>query len=499
MKRKLFFIIALACCLVLAVGILAACNDSGTSGQQTPGGETPGGEQPSTPAYSEGLSYRLNSDGQSYTVTGIGECTDTELIIQQVYNDLPVTSIERYAFYGCSGLTSVTISDSVTSIGDNAFNGCSSLTFVIIPDGVTSVGSYAFQDCTGLTIITIPDSVTSIGSGAFGVCSSLKSITIPFVGASKEGRFNTYFSYIFGGSVPASLKEVIITGDTSIGEAAFSGCDSLTSVTIPDGVTSIGEGAFSGCSGLTSITIPDSVTSIGEAAFSGCGGLTAVHIADIVAWCGIDFDGYLSNPLYYAHNLYLNGVLVTDLVIPDSVTSIDDSSFSGCTGLASVTIPDSVTSIGVDAFYNCTGLTSVTIGDGVTSIGSHAFDGCSSLESITIPFVGATKEGAQYTDFGYIFGTYSGGYVPASLKKVIITGGTSIGNNAFSGCTGLTSVTIPDSVTSIGSYAFRYCRGLTSINYNGTRAQWNTVSKNSYWRDGSAITKVVCSDWTVYV
>ena len=154
MKRKLFFIIALACCLVLAAGILAACNDSGTSGQQTPGGETPGGEQPSTPAYSEGLAYQLNRDRQSYKVMGIGECTDTELVIPQVYNALPVTSIERYAFYGCSGLTSITI-----------------------PDSVTSIGSYAFYYCTGLTSVTIGNSATSIGIGPFVGCSGLTSVT----------------------------------------------------------------------------------------------------------------------------------------------------------------------------------------------------------------------------------------------------------------------------------------------------------------------------------
>ena len=152
-----------------------------------------------------------------------------------------------YAFYGCSGLASLTIPSSVTSIGGDAFRDCSGLTSLTIPSSVTSIGSYAFWDCSGLTSLTIPSSVTSIGDAAFYDCSSLTSLTIP-------------------------------SSVTSIGEAAFSGCSGLTSLTIPSGVTSIGEAAFSGCSGLTSLTIPSSVTSIGNYAFKGCSGLTSIYV-----------------------------------------------------------------------------------------------------------------------------------------------------------------------------------------------------------------------------
>ena len=269
-----------------------------------------------------------------------------------------VTSIEQYAFRNCSSLTSINIPDSVTSIGDSAFSNCSGLISINIPDGVTSIGDLVFFNCSSLTSINIPDGVTSIGNSAFEVCSNLTSVTIP-------------------------------DSVTSIGNSAFEGCSSLTSVNIPDSVTSIGSSAFEGCISLTSIAIPDSVTSIGRDAFSYCSNLTSVYITDIAKWCAIKFDNNNSNPLYYAHNLYLSGELVTDLVIQDSVTSIGNSAFEGCSSLTSVNIPDSVTSIGRYAFEGCSSLTSINIPDGVTSIGWYAFKDCSSLTSIyckpTIP------------------------------------------------------------------------------------------------------------------
>ena len=150
-------------------------------------------------------------------------------------------------------------------------------------------------------------------------------------------------------------------------------------------VETIKEKAFNGCTRMTSITIPKSVTSIESYAFSGCTGLTSVHIRDLKAWCLISFYDFASNPLYYAHHLFLNNKEIKDLIIPNTVTSIGKNAFTGCNTLLTVSIPNSVTTIGDWAFQNCSGLTSVTIPNSITTIGIGTFKNCSSLTSVTIP------------------------------------------------------------------------------------------------------------------
>ena len=181
-----------------------------------------------------------------------------------------VTSIGRNAFDSCSGLTSMTIPSSVTSIGGAAFGGCSGLTSLTIPSGVTEIGDEAFSGCSGLTSLSLPSSVTSIGDYAFWGCSGLTSLAIPS-GVTKIG---IYAFKDCSGLTSLSLP----SGVTSISKSAFEGCSGLTSLTLPSGVTEIGESAFQYCSGLTSLTIPSSVTSIGGAAFRGCSGLTSIYV-----------------------------------------------------------------------------------------------------------------------------------------------------------------------------------------------------------------------------
>ena len=254
-------------------------------------------------------------------------------------------------------------------------------------------------------------------------------------------------------------------------------------------VTSIGKNAFEDCSKLTSITIPASVTSIEEKAFAKCYSLIKAEFASIESLCNIKFNESQSsnlscNPLTYAHHLYIDGQEVKKLVIPNSVTSIRDHTFKGCSGLTSVTIPNSVTSIGELAFSGCSGLTSVTIPNSVASIGDNAFSECYGLTSITIPnsvmsigtsafrncsglasitvASGNTKYDSR-NDCNAIIETSSNTLVSGCKNTVIPNTVTSIGQYAFYNCSSLTSINIPNSVTSIGDYAFYNCSGLTSV------------------------------------
>ncbi len=405
-----------------------------------------------------------------------------------------MTSIPDLAFYE-TAIEQLTM-HSVTQVGDYAFEGCN-LSQVIFNQSNVQIGNYAFanisRNCTvsyagsvndwsANTYVYSPNLVVNASDGACGWCGGADAtsennlywilanghLTIDWLweGSPEEQVISSYnwnknnvhsltlnHVYFIGANAfqnHTGLTSVTIGNSvTSIGDRAFFTCIGLTSVTIGNSVTSFGDFAFYNCPSLTSITIPNSLTSIGGGAFQDCTGLASVHISDLAAWCNISFGNYLANPLSHAHHLYVNDNEITDLVIPNSVTSIKNNAFNGCTGLTSVTIPNSVTSIGDRAFGNCTSLTSVTIPNSVTSIGVASFFACSGLTSVTIP------------------------------NSV-----TSIGIYTFRECRGLTSVNIPNSVTSIGDQAFYNCSSLKDLYFDGTKTQWNNVTKGRAWKDG---------------
>ena len=318
-------------------------------------------------------------NGTNYLLGYVGNATDLEL--PENYNGNSY-EIYEYAFYGCNGLTSITIPDSVTSIGSSAFEGCDKLVEVI--------------NNSSLNITK--------GSSDNGYVARY-ALNVKNGGSSDIVNRNDYLFYTDNGTN-------YLLG--YVGNA--------TDLELPENYNGnsyeIYKYAFYGC-GLTSITIPNSVTSIGSSAFENCGGIN-IHITDMAAWCNMDG---LDNLMYLGwfgvgRRLYLNNELITNLVIPDGVTTIGEYAFSGYSNLTSITIPESVTSIGKSAFYKCTGLNSVIIGNGITEIGDSAFKECTELTSVKIG-----------------------------------NGVTSIGISAFKNCTGLTSVTIPDSVTSIEALA----------------------------------------------
>ena len=437
------------------------------------------------------VTYRGSLSGD-YSNEYTGDVTIPETVTYN-YVTYSVTSIGNYAFYDCSGLTSVVIGNSVTSIGSTAFSGTAwynnqpngliyagkvlykykgtmpDNTSITIKDGTLGIADGAFSGCSGLTSIEIPNSVTSIGDYAFEGCSEIKRFTIPnsvtSIGRSAFSGTVWYNNqpngliyagkvlYTYKGTMPDNTSITIKDGTLGIAGGAFYDCDGLTSIEIPNSVTSIGNEVFYDCDGLTSVTIPNSVTSIGEGAFYDCDGLTSI-------------------------------------TIPNSVTSIGNQAFNNCSRLTSIEIPNSVTSIGNGAFWYCEGLKTVinfsnlTFEKGSSDNGDIAHYADKVINApggeMTGDFCFFTADGKNYLA-GYIGGdteitlpaSYKGeSYEIAanafkqnsSITNVNFTNGvTCIGENAFSGCTALEKIELPNSVTSIGNLAFYSCYGLRKV------------------------------------
>lgn len=421
-------------------------------------------ETPDEPSGTLDLEFELNEDGASYSVIGIGTCTDADIIIPAIYEGLPVTQLKAQTEW-------VEIKGEMIKTYKGTFEDNTSLSSIYIPSSVTNIDIRTFSGCTGLTSVTMGDGVTNIGDSAFFNCTRLTSIVL-----SKNLR--------------------------SIGDHVFQYCTNLRDITIPERVACIGEYAFYGCDNLSSINIPYNLRRVDSYAFNR---ISDVHITNITRWCSIDFSNSSSNPLN--KNLYLNGNLLSDLVIPDTVTEIKDYAFRNCECLKSITIPDSVTSIGYDAFYGCILRGVYYDGDiaswcniSFSNMGANPVD-CTGGDQFYIKKL-ETNEYELLTNFvipdsvteikDYAF------YRFHCLKSVTIPNSvTSIGDEAFLLCIRLANIVIPESVTQLGYWAFAECMALTDIVFDGTMEQWNNISKDGYWNYKVPADYVQCTDGQV--
>ena len=376
-------------------------------------------------------------------------------------------------------LTLPTLENNQTyTINERAFYENNTITSIVIPECVTSIGSDAFYDCYRLAEIFNLSSLDIIaGSSKFGyvgyyaieVKTTKGDSGIYPAGENEEYVMykdidgNHYLVSYLGEGGDITLPTLEEGQTYSIKKRAFSENRDITSVVIPEGVTKIYDRAFYGSSDLTSITIPSSITYIGVDVFTNMS-VDEVYVGNLESYLK-SLQGYESAP---GGRLYVEGKLVTDLVLPDNITTIPGGAFMGAEDIVSVTIPDGVTSIGRSAFAGCSSLTSVTIPDSVTDIGNYAFEWCSSLESVNI------EENS-------------------SLQT--------IGDDAFFRCSNLTSFTIPSSVTSIGDSAFQYCNSINELHIGDVASYLNIVFENlsSWYAYYSSPLRATSRDVNLYV
>lgn len=384
-------------------------SDNQGSGNQGSGSGNQGGQItiPDKPTYTKGLEYALTANKTAYKCTGLWTAIDKNVVIATEYEGLPVTEIAERAFYKSADITSVTVSANITKIGD-----------------------FAFEDCP-----------------------SLSTVYWNAVKCTKSGTYTGSIVKSIFRSCPNLTKAVIADNVTYLPEFAFYGCSKITEIVIPDSVTHVDEDVFTGCSSLETVTVGKKVNEIYKYAFKNCTGIKRVnYTGNLESWCKINFSTYDSNPVAFAHNLYINNKLLTNASIPNGVTSIGNYAFYRC-NITSLTIPASVTAIGNSAFYGCN-ITALSVPASVNSIAASAFYDCTALKSVALS-----------------------------------DGLTSIGGKAFGGCSGLTSFTIPKTVTSLGANIVQNCTNLKTIYWNA--ANCSAPSSSIPVSDSNGVTEIV--------
>lgn len=483
-----------------------------------------------------GIFYSITSDSTAcvtYDENLSGHNGDIVIpeIVSLEGKEYVVNSIDKNAFYGSTGLTSIEIPSTVTTIGNNAFYGCtglkeltwnakncpsngdmttsniekvtigpevevlpsgfvsnSKISEVTIPSSISIIGDYAFSNCTGLLNVNIPDSLQTIGNHSFMGCTGLASLTIgksvAFIGNGAFSSCNNLKELIWNakncssnGNMPTSnIENVTIGPEVEILPEGFAEESKITEVTIPNSVTAIGNSAFYNCSDLKSITIPNSVNTIGSSAFYGCYKLISVIIPNSVTSIG--------DKAFYGC-----GALCA-VEIPNSIASIGNYVFKYCSSLKTITIPNSVSSIGNQAFYGCSHMMSVGIPSSVTTIGSNAFYNCNALSKVTISDVAVwcniIFEDNAANPLYYSHHLYLN---DKEIKHLVIPDDvTAINNYAFVNGTSFLDLTLPATLESIGNYAFEGCKRLTDITLGSSM---NCIGSGAF-KDCAAISSVTC-------
>lgn len=524
MKKLLAFMLALSMLL-----FLFACS-SESNGSSDDSSNTTVKDNNSTNEdilASTGLEYTLSNDGSYYIVSGIGSCTDTNVIIPSQYNGLPVEVIGEAAFKSNKTIETLFLSKTVKLIKKGAFYNssikkvefaqnsqlkiiegewneggvfaeCDNLESISLPNGLIEIGAYLFEGCDILESISLPNSVEIIEESAFRSCPKLTQINIPnsvyYIGQQCfEDSYNIGYEVYMDNSIyidnvlmglvsytEESLNNISWKPETIGIYDSFAECKNLEQIDIPEGVQFIGSDAFRYCNNLTTIKLPSTIKTIGPRAFYECG-FSEITIPEGTIF--IDFNAFRE-----CDNLM-------EIKIPNSTVSIGENAFSGCNQLNKISLGSSLCEIGEYAFCG-TNISYIQIPRNVHTIGQGAFSGCSKLERVFFENNSKLKTIGRDSWRGDS-GTFEG----TMLVDIILPEGVEyIGDYTFEECESLISITIPSTIKHLGAALFYNSDFLKEIHYNSTIENWNSITKvTGTWQwDASTNEYIIyCSDGNI--